>query len=219
MITGSVSPHRHNHQKQRRQWQFSPWDEYLHLSCHLFSLIHMICFTFYLIGLLSLLVKSSILHSLTIQFIRPSVYSDIIISSWFSLQSKSWWLKIAMMKSDIWLAAARTFSYIIKELHLHNRSAESDTTERLNWTELNWIDLQSLPLTKDAPHLAFPHMLCFQSLSHVWLFVIPWSPACEAPLSMGISRQNYWSGLPFLLPLRHLRSPFPHTDSFQIKIL
>ena len=72
----------------------------------------------------SLLAKSSILHSLTIQFIRPSVYSDIIVSSWFSLQSKSWWLKIAMMNSDIWLAAAHTFSYMIRKLHLHNRSAK-----------------------------------------------------------------------------------------------
>ena len=72
----------------------------------------------------SLLAKSSILHSLTIQFIRPSVYSDINISSWFSLQSKSWWLKIAMMNSDIWLAATHTFSYMIRKLHLHNRSAK-----------------------------------------------------------------------------------------------
>ena len=36
-----------------------------------------------------------------------------------------------------------------------------------------------------------------QSLSHVWLFVIPWTVARQAPLSMGISRQEYWSGLPF----------------------
>ena len=30
--------------------------------------------------------------------------------------------------------------------------------------------------------------------SHVQLFVIPWSVACQAPLSMGFSRQKYWSG-------------------------
>ena len=28
----------------------------------------------------------------------------------------------------------------------------------------------------------------------------PWTSACEAPLSMGFSRQEYWSGLSFLLP-------------------
>ena len=25
----------------------------------------------------------------------------------------------------------------------------------------------------------------------------PWTVACQAPLSMGFSRQEYWSGLPF----------------------
>ena len=28
----------------------------------------------------------------------------------------------------------------------------------------------------------------------------PWTVACQAPLSMGFSRQEYWSGLPFLSP-------------------
>ena len=28
----------------------------------------------------------------------------------------------------------------------------------------------------------------------------PWTVACRAPLSMGFSRQEYWSGLPFPSP-------------------
>ena len=32
---------------------------------------------------------------------------------------------------------------------------------------------------------------------HVRLFVTPWIVACQAPLSMGFFRQEYWSGLPF----------------------
>ena len=28
----------------------------------------------------------------------------------------------------------------------------------------------------------------------------PWTVACQAPLSMGSPRQDYWSGLPFLSP-------------------
>ena len=35
-----------------------------------------------------------------------------------------------------------------------------------------------------------------QSLSRVRLFATPWSIACQAPLSMGCSRLEYWSGLP-----------------------
>ena len=30
--------------------------------------------------------------------------------------------------------------------------------------------------------------------------VVPWTVACQAPLSMGFSRQEYWSGLPFPSP-------------------
>ena len=32
--------------------------------------------------------------------------------------------------------------------------------------------------------------------SHVWLSEILWTVACQAPLSMRFSRQEYWSGLP-----------------------
>ena len=35
-------------------------------------------------------------------------------------------------------------------------------------------------------------------LTHsVWLFATPWPVACQAPLSMGFYRQEYWSGLSF----------------------
>ena len=39
-----------------------------------------------------------------------------------------------------------------------------------------------------------------KSLSRVQLFVTPWTVAHQAPLSMGLSRQEYWSGLPFPSP-------------------
>ena len=41
-------------------------------------------------------------------------------------------------------------------------------------------------------------MLCH--FSHEQLFEILWTVAYQAPLSMGFSRQEYWSGLPFPLP-------------------
>ena len=37
-------------------------------------------------------------------------------------------------------------------------------------------------------------------LSRVRLFATPWTVACQALLSMGFSRQEYWSGLPFPSP-------------------
>ena len=39
-----------------------------------------------------------------------------------------------------------------------------------------------------------------KSLSHVQLFAAPWTVAHQAPPSMGFSRQEYWSGLPFPSP-------------------
>ena len=38
------------------------------------------------------------------------------------------------------------------------------------------------------------------SLSSVHLFATPWTAAYQAPLSMGFSRQEYWSGVPLLSP-------------------
>ena len=47
----------------------------------------------------------------------------------------------------------------------------------------------------------------------------PWTVACQAPLSMGFSRQDYWSGLPFPSPddlldpgIKH-RSPTLEADA------
>ena len=46
--------------------------------------------------------------------------------------------------------------------------------------------------------------MCMCVLSHfsrVPLFATPWTAAHQAPLSMGLSWQEYWSGLPFPSPV------------------
>ena len=49
------------------------------------------------------------------------------------------------------------------------------------------------------PGLVWPFwgycVVCVQSLSRVWLLAAPWNVAHQAPLSMGFSSQEYWSGL------------------------
>ena len=61
-----------------------------------------------------------------------------------------------------------------------------------------------------APWEAVQHglspLVCAQSFHHVQLFMAPWTVACQAPLSMELARQEYWSGLPFP-PLRDLPDP------------
>ena len=39
-----------------------------------------------------------------------------------------------------------------------------------------------------------------KSLSRVRLLATPWTAACQAPLSVGFSRQEYWSGVPLPFP-------------------
>ena len=61
---------------------------------------------------------------------------------------------------------------------------------------------------------------CF---SHVLLFVIPWTVACQAPLSMGFSRREYWSGLPFPppgnLPNAGIKPLSPEAPALQVDFL
>ena len=43
-------------------------------------------------------------------------------------------------------------------------------------------------------------------LSHVWLFVTSWTMACQAPLSMEFSGEEYWTGCHFLLQVLVMES-------------
>ena len=93
----------------------------------------------------------------------------------------------------------------------------------LGWT--GWISLQSKGLsrvfsnTTVQKHQFFRAQLSWFTLGYTWyqnperkwqnlnvlisyvqLFVTPWTVAHQASLSMGFSRQEYWSGLPFPSP-------------------
>ena len=43
-------------------------------------------------------------------------------------------------------------------------------------------------------------LLLLSRFNRVRLFVTPWTVAHQAPLSMGFSRQEYWTGFPFSIP-------------------
>ena len=49
----------------------------------------------------------------------------------------------------------------------------------------------------------------------------PWTSAYQAPLSMGFSRQEYWSGVPLPSPLDAINNikPFDVIESVEGKIL
>ena len=48
-----------------------------------------------------------------------------------------------------------------------------------------------------------------KSLSRVRLSEIPWTAAYQAPPTMGFSRQEYWSGVPFPSPIQDLEAVLP----------
>ena len=54
--------------------------------------------------------------------------------------------------------------------------------------------------------------------SHVQLCAALWTVACQAPLSMGFSRQEYWSGLP-CSPPGDLPDPGIKPSSFKYSAL
>ena len=62
-----------------------------------------------------------------------------------------------------------------------------------------------------------------QSFSHVGFFETPWTVACQAPLSMEFSRQEYWSGLPFpppgALPDSGIKPASPVSPALQVDSL
>ena len=52
-------------------------------------------------------------------------------------------------------------------------------------------------MSQAAPHSS-PQPTWVQShFSRVWLFATPWTVACQAPLFIGFSRQEYWSAPEF----------------------
>ena len=75
-------------------------------------------------------------------------------------------------------------------------------TRLSDWTELNWTESIRYKSGRQLHSplggtCAFCVLSCF---SNIQLFVTLWTMARQAPLSIGFSRQEYWSGLPFPSP-------------------
>ena len=82
--------------------------------------------------------------------------------------------------------AFKLLFYIKSQMHVSNSMK--------NYKRESW------PFT--SHHLKINSKWSFESdrLSRIWLFATVWTVTRQAPLSMGFSRQGYWSGLPFPSP-------------------
>ena len=68
------------------------------------------------------------------------------------------------------------------------------------WGALTFSSPGDLPkpgIKPVSPCVSFMHA---KSLQSCLTLATPWTAACQAPLSMGFSRQEYWSGSPFHSP-------------------
>ena len=85
-----------------------------------------------------------------------------------------------------------------------SQSIISDNLKLLFWKDMfllvncllasfQWIEFSVYSRKKSRLYYA-TCVLTF--VSPVQLFVTQWTIACQAPLSLGFSRQEYWSGLP-----------------------
>ena len=74
--------------------------------------------------------------------------------------------------------------------------------EKWNLYDSQWQTTSSVvgPGSSSKPLPKAKWKVQVKSLSRVRLFATPWSVAHQAPPSMGFSRQEYWSGLPFPSP-------------------
>ena len=96
------------------------------------------------------------------------------------------------LNSSVFLSC--TFTYAAK----HNWGKTSNYTDLSHFTTTLKLALNATCQTYCVCMLS-----CF---SHIRLFAIPCTVACQTPLSMGFSRQEYWSGLP-CSPLGDLPGP------------
>ena len=87
--------------------------------------------------------------------------------------------------------------------HTHTRSLEYSAMKKEGDLGTTWMDFEGILLSElrqtDEYHMS-SHIwkkVKVKSLNCDWHFATPWTVAYQAPLSMGFSRQEYWSGLPF----------------------
>ena len=96
-------------------------------------------------------------------------------------------------------------------LYTNNEKVEKEIKETIPFTiatkRIKYLGIYLPKETKDLyieNYKTLVKKIKVKSLSRVRLFVTLWTVASQAPLSMGFSRQEYWSGLPFPSPKRTL---------------
>ena len=104
--------------------------------------------------------------------------------------------------THIYTHSSRELLYIVGKRKMKIRSYDFSIPARLNPNTLVWNTwllkmFSSWELLPLALHAMLGIGLATKSC---WTLATPWTEACQAPLTMGFSRQVHWSGLPFPSP-------------------
>ena len=135
-----------------------------------------------------------------------------------------WWLTVSWITHNFWISLNIIYVEIIKTIFININSW--NLYVNICYAAAAAKSLQSCPTLCDPidgspPGPAVPGILQartlewvaisssnawkwkvkMKSLSHVRLLATPWTAACQAPPSMGFSKQEYWSGVPLPSPI------------------
>ena len=126
-----------------------------------------------------------------------------VLGAWDTKIKKSWWLSLRAKKfgsvqslshvrlfATPWTAARPASLSIINSQACSNSCPLSQRSHRFS----------IFPFLIVSLNLASKDVLLVKSLQQCLTLCDPWTIACQAPLSVGFPRQEYWNGLPFPSP-------------------
>ena len=88
---------------------------------------------------------------------------------------------------------------------MSKRKSQGKLKDVLKWKQYIKIcgRLYILRIFSSSVYITHYNVMCVYAQSLQWCPTLcdPWTTACQAPLSMGFSRQEHWSGLPYPPPV------------------
>ena len=116
------------------------------------------------------------------------------------LPCKSWWAESKLDFSTVFLPASSPPIHVIT----FTSGCPSIGHNLHIWMWQSWGYFTWFPWTHTSYSWNYINIMCtwcvVSQFSHVWLFATLWTVACQALLSVGFSRQAFWSRWPFPSP-------------------
>ena len=154
-------------------------------------------------------IKNWFFHTLNVQWRRPSW--GLIIGSWLLIAvveslSHIWLLMTswtAACQAPLSFTAAAAKSLQLCPTLCNPRDGSPPGSAVFGILQARTLEWVAISFSN-----AWKWKVKVESLSCVWLLATPWTAAYQAPPSIGFSRQEYWSGVPFPSQILHYFQEF-----------